>query len=62
MRHVAASQSGGSAAAAIQTGGKPPRGTTLVIDAALDALPGPYALKFTLMRLRRQLSWAKISG
>ena len=30
--------------------------------AALDALPGPYALKFTLMRLRRQLAWAKIGG
>ena len=29
---------------------------------ALDALPGPYAWKFTLMRLRRQLAWAKISG
>ena len=28
----------------------------------MDALPGPYALKFTRMRLRRQLSWAKIGG
>ena len=73
LRHVAALQSGGSAAAAIQTGGKPPRGTTLVIDAALglvfgpalaalDALPGPYAWKFNLMRLRRQLAWSKIGG
>ena len=26
---------------------------------ALDALSGPYAWKFTLMRLRRQLAWAK---
>ena len=30
--------------------------------AALDALPGPYAWKFNLMRLRRQLGWAKIGG
>lgn len=26
--------------------------------AALDALPGPYAWKFLLMRLRRQLAWS----
>ena len=30
--------------------------------AALDALPGPYAWKFPLMRLRRQLARAKIGG
>ena len=27
--------------------------------AAIDALPGPYSWKFLLMRLRRQLAWAK---
>ena len=30
--------------------------------AALDMLPWPYAWKFQLMRLRRQLAWAKIGG
>ena len=30
--------------------------------AALDALPGPYAWKFNLMRLRRQLAWAVVGG